>query len=425
MFFLYNLLLTVFTILGLPWFLVKLVTTRKYRAGLAQRLGLYPKRQLRDIEGEAPIWVHAVSVGETIAAAPLVRELRRRYPARKILLTTVTATGRQTATSLIKEADAVLFFPFDVGLIVRKVLRRIRPSLFLLMETEIWPNCIYYLHRMQVPIIVINGRISQGSYRGYLRVRFLMKRVLGMITAFSMQTQEDADLIVALGAPRERVRNTGSIKFDCPVASLSEEEKAGMRRDYLLSPKGPILIAGSTHRGEEKAILDVYRDLRREFPDLVLILAPRHPERSGEVAALLHEKGLAYQTRSRPMPGMEVLLVDTVGELSTLYAVATVAFVGGSLVATGGHNILEPAAYGVPVAFGPHMENFPDISAVVLSSGGGVAVEDAKGLLPVLQDLLRDPVKRRSMSEAATRLIRENQGALEKALDLVAGFIKG
>jgi len=422
-FYLYNFLLTAFMVLALPFFLVKLVTTKKYRQGLTQRLGLYPQEELGKVEGARPFWIHAVSVGESMAAIPLVRELHKRYPRQRILVTTVTATGHEIAKAMIKEADAVLFFPFDVSLIVKRVLDRIRPSLFLLMETEIWPNCIYHLHRLQVPIVVVNGRISQGSYRGYLRVRFLMKKVLGMISSFSMQTQEDADRIIAMGAPSDRVRNSGNIKFDCQAPLPSEADKENLRKHYLLPEGGSILIAGSTHEGEERILIDTYLSLRKGRSDLLLILAPRHPERSGGVEALLREKGLDYQKRSRPLQGKQVLLLDTVGELSRLYAIATVAFVGGSLVPSGGHNILEPAAHGVPVVFGPHMENFQEISAVVRDRHGGVGVRDSRELLAVLEDLLRDSVKRRSMANAARKIIQDNQGALQKTLDLVAGVM--
>ncbi|MEK6776619.1 MAG: 3-deoxy-D-manno-octulosonic acid transferase [bacterium] len=425
MFFLYNLILDLFVIFALPFFLVKLVTTKKYRKGLMQRLGILPGEQIARIQGMQPIWVHAVSVGETVAAVPLVRALRRRYPEKKILVTTVTATGNQIARFQIKEADAVLFFPFDLSPIVKRVIQRIRPSLFILMETEIWPNCIRYMHEMQVPVLVVNGRISSASYRGYLGIRFLIRRVLGMVSAFSMQTEEDVRRIIDLGAPEPRVRRAGNIKFDRQAVPLSVEEKGSLRRDYLLPEQGDILIAGSTHRGEDLPLIDTYIQLRKEFPDLIFVLAPRHPERADEVASLLRGKGLPYQKRSRPEPGKPVLLLDTVGDLSRLYGAGTVSFVGGSLVPSGGQNILEPAVYGVPVVFGPHMENFPEISNVIRERGGGLQVRGPEELLPVLGDLLRDPDKMRRIGEAGMRIIRENHGALDKTLNMVAEFLKG
>ncbi len=425
MFFLYNLILDLFVILALPFFLVKLVTTKKYRKGLMQRLGVHPEGEIARIQGMQPIWVHAVSVGETVAAVPLVRALRRRYPEKKILMTTVTATGNQIARSQIKEADAVLFFPFDLNPVVKRVIRRIGPSLFILIETEIWPNCIRTMHEMQVPVLVVNGRISSASYRGYLGIRFLMRKVLGMISTFSMQTEEDVRRIIDLGAPEPRVRRTGNIKFDRQAVPLSVEEKRSLRRDYLLPEQGEILIAGSTHRGEDLPLIDTYIQLRKEFPDLLFVVAPRHPERADEVASLLRDEGLPYQKRSRPEQGKTVLLLDTVGDLSRLYGAGTVSFVGGSLVPSGGQNILEPAVYGVPVVFGPHMENFPEISTVIRQRGGGLQVRGPEELIQVLGDLFRDPEKRRRIGEAGMRIIRENQGALEKTLNLVAEFLKG
>ncbi len=425
MFFLYNLLLTVFTILALPFLLVKVLTTKKYRKGLTQRLGILPEGELRNIQGEGPIWVHAVSVGETIAAIPLVRELRRNYPEKKILVTTVTVTGHQTARSQVKEADAILFFPFDMGWIVKKVLKKIGPSMFILIETEIWPNCIRVLSRMQVPILIVNGRISTASYRGYLRVRFLMNRVLQMIDAFSMQTEEDARRIIAMGAPSDRVRNSGSVKFDHHPNPLNEVEKKSMREDYHLPAEGRILVVGSTHQNEEELLIDTYVSLKKEFSDLSMVLAPRHPERAGEVEELLNRKHLAYQRRSSPEPGKPILLLDTVGELSRLYGIGSLSFVGGSLVPTGGHNILEPAIYGVPVVFGPHMENFPEISVVVKERGGGVQVKGSEELVQVMGDLMRDPEKSHRMGNAGIRIIQENQGALKRTLDLIDTIFSG
>jgi 3-deoxy-D-manno-octulosonic-acid transferase len=425
LFFLYNLLLTILAGLAIPFFLVKLVTTQKYRKGLTQRLGFLPESELAKLNGNCPIWVHAVSVGETMAAVPLVRELRRRYPERKILVSTVTATGHLTARSQVKEADGVIFFPFDLGVIVRKVLQRVGPALFVLMETEIWPNCVRTLADMNVPILIVNGRISTASYRGYRRIGFLMKRLLPLIGAFSMQTEEDARRIMTLGAPPERVKNCGNIKFDRQVLPLSVEEKETLRRQYLLPRDGAVLIAGSTHATEEAVLIEAYRELRKEFPGLVFILAPRHPERAGDVETLLREAGLAYQKRSRPEADKPVLLLDTVGELSRLYGLGTVSFVGGSLVPVGGHNILEPAVFGVPVVYGPHMENFPEISAVMADSGGGIQIGHAGELQAVLRDLLGDREKSCRIGRAGMRIIEDNQGALEKTLRVIDSLWEG
>jgi 3-deoxy-D-manno-octulosonic-acid transferase len=418
-FFLYNLTLTIAVLLGLPWFAVKLITTPKYRPGATQRLGFYPETEFRKLEGKETIWVHAVSVGEVIAAIPFVRELRRRHPERKIVVTTVTATGNRTARAMARDADLILFFPFDLRPIVRKAIGRIRPALFILIETEIWPNCIHELHRMGVPSLIVNGRISQASYSGYLKIRFLMKRVLQEITAFSMQTAEDARRIITMGAPEGRVQNSGNIKFDRPAHPLSDEEKARLRRDFRLPESGEILVAGSTHSGEEEPLIDAYLRLKQDVPDLLLILAPRHPERSGEAALLLQQKGLAFQKRSQPEEGKDVLLLDTVGELARLYGIGTVAFVGGSLVPHGGHNILEPAAYGVPVVYGPHMENFPEISKVIREREAGIQCTDGESLAEVLGDLLGTSEKRERLGKAGMAVIEENQGALEKTLTLV------
>lgn len=418
-YFLYNLLMTIGVLAGLPFFLIKLITTPKYRPGATQRLGFYPQEAAGKLRGRKVLWVHAVSVGEVIAALPLVRELRRRYPDRKIVVTTVTATGNRIARAQAKEADVILFFPFDLKPVVDKTIRLIHPSLFILIETEIWPNCIHALFLGKVPTLIVNGRISQGSFSGYRRVRFLMKRVLTEITAFSMQTGEDARRIISLGAPPDRVHNSGNIKFDVSARYIEEEEKEQIRRELLIPEKGPILIAGSTHRGEEEIIIESYRELRKNHPDLSLILAPRHPERCNEVEELLRRAGLPYQKRSCPEEDKEVLLLDTVGELSRLYGIATVAFVGGSLVPNGGHNILEPAVYGVPVLFGPHMENFPEISKVMKARQGGINCKDKTQFGQAVADLLKDRTKREAMGRAGRDIIEENQGALEQTLALI------
>ncbi len=423
MFFVYNILITLLAVAALPWFLVKLVTTAKYRQGVGQRLGFLPVPLLQPIAGSKPIWVHAVSVGETIAAASLIRELRRQYPARKIVLSTVTATGNRTARTQVPDADTVIFFPFDLPGVVHRVLRKINPVLFILIETEIWPNCIRLLHRRGVPILIVNGRISKSSYRGYRRIRFMMKRVLPRISAFLMQTEEDAQRIIALGAPPAHVQNAGNIKFDRHVLPLGEMEQLAIRRDYFLPEEGPILIAGSTHDGEEGPLMESYLQLRHTYPDLVFILAPRHPERAVEVEALLQARGLTYQKRSRPQAGRAVLLLDTVGELMRLYGIGTVAFVGGSLVAAGGHNILEPAIYGVPVVFGPHMENFPEITEVMIDHGAGLQVKKAEGLSAAVGELLGNDTRRQAMGDAGMAVIRNNQGALERNLAVVGELL--
>jgi len=422
-YFLYNTLLTIGVFVGFPFFLVKLLTTPKYRPGAAHRLGFYPRGTATRLRGGEVLWVHAVSVGEVIAALPLIRELRRRRPEAKIVLTTVTATGNRIARAQAKEADVVLFFPFDLQPVVGRAIRLIRPALFLLVETEIWPNCVHTLARKRVPIVVVNGRISERSFQGYRRIRFLMKRVLSDITLFSMQTEEDARRIIALGAPPERVRMNGNIKFDLAAPPSTPEATEQMREDFSLSRTGPIFLAGSTHPGEEETIIGIYGRLRSSQPDLLLILAPRHPERSPEVAELLRRAGLDFGRRSRKEGKSPVLLLDTVGELARLYEIADVAFVGGSLAPHGGHNILEPALYGIPVLFGPHMENFPEIARIMKERGGGIECADASTLEETVKKLINDPEKRETIGRAGRTVIEENRGALEKTLKLIDRLI--
>ena len=424
MWWLYQVGLGLAALAGLPVFAGKLVTTPKYRAGLAQRLGFLPASELKGLVGREPYWIHAVSVGEVLAAVPLARAIKEREPDRPLLVTTVTATGQRTAREhLGGTADAVCYFPLDLPWVVRRVAGRIRPRLFVIMETEIWPNWIRHLHGRGTAVALVNGRISDRSYRGYRRIRFFLRRVLPMVDLFAMQGEEDARRVIALGAPPGRVHVTGSIKFDRDPRPMAEGERRGLRRSLGLPEQGPLLVAGSTHAGEEEAVLRAYVRLRARFPDLAMVVAPRHPERGGEVAALLQGAGVAWHRRTRPQGRRPVLLLDTVGELSGVYAAADVAFVGGSLVPAGGHNILEPAAHGVPVLFGPHMENFAEIRRVVLERGGGAQVRDREDLARRLEGLLDRPDRRRAMGEAGMALIRENRGALRRTVELLEALL--
>jgi 3-deoxy-D-manno-octulosonic-acid transferase len=417
MYILYNLLLIIATLLLLPVILFKLLTVPKYRGGMTQKLGRLRKGVLKVIKGSRPIWIHAVSVGEVMAAHPLIRELKKKYPNRKLIVSTVTVTGNYTARRRVPEADAVFYFPFDFPCIVRRVIQGINPQIVLVAETELWPNFFRELTRAGIPSAVINGRISPRSHRNYRKFNRFFRQVFDNVTLFCMQSEADAARIKDIGADAEKVMVTGNLKFDqkLPVnASAPVSITSGKK----------VITAGSTHRGEEAALLNVFKDLRHKYPDLLLIIAPRHPERFDEVEGLINKAGYDCQRRTK-LRGLikDVLLLDTIGELRSFYALCDIAFVGGSLVKVGGHNLLEPAAMKKPVIFSRYMFNFKEISEALLSSGGGIMVKDIKDLYVQFDNLLSNNELARSVGERAFSVIEMNSGAARKTLDAVGRLI--
>jgi 3-deoxy-D-manno-octulosonic-acid transferase len=425
----YNILLMITSIIFFPLLCFMLIIRPKYRKGLAQKLGFLPRNTLDSLRGEQPIWIHAVSIGEVMSAIPLIRELKKKYPGEKLIISTVTDTGNFTAKQQVKEADAVIFFPFDYPPIVKKVINQLRPRLFINLETEIWPNFLRELNHLKIPVIMVSGRISSYSYHQYRFFSFFFKKVLENISFFCMQSETDARRIVSIGAKPERLMVTGNLKLNQNIPIRIPEDKEGLFLSLNLRESQNILIAGSTHRGEEEIILTVFRKLKQEFPDLVLLLAPRHPERFSEVAALL--KGMGFKSIRRTEinlssggdSGVEVILLDTIGELFKFYSIGTVIFIGGSLVPIGGHNILEPAIYKKAVLFGPHMDNFSDISQILSSKGAGICVRNEKELFAQIRSLLLDGDLRASLGRAALKVIEENQGALKKSIEVIEQFL--
>jgi 3-deoxy-D-manno-octulosonic-acid transferase len=419
---LYNLLLIVASLGALPYFAVKSLSTRKYRAGLRQRFGHVPAAVVTALKGERPLWLHAVSVGEVIAAVPLVKALQQRFPRLPILVSTVTETGQATARDKMG-ADAYVYFPLDYPWVVRHVIARLHPCLFLMVETEIWPNFLRELASHAIPAVLVNGRISPRSFRGYRRLRPFMRQVLQSLTGLSMQTQLDAERIIAIGAEPARVHTTGNIKYDLSLETLASAEEHALRMELGLG-QDPVFMAGSTHRGEEEIVLDAYLRARTRVPTLRLVLAPRHLDRLDEIEALLRSRHLSVRRRSQGRPSAReaqelVVLLDTIGELAKVYAVGTVVFVGGSFVPIGGHNILEPAAHRKAILFGPHMHNFHQIAAVLLEAGGAQQVQTPDSLSLAMIGLLQDSEHRRVLGDAAYRVLRQNQGALERNVQLI------
>jgi len=398
------------------WPLLFVLPRRPYR-GLRERFGVYPPVLRDSLAGSRPIWVHAASVGEVRSAAALLQCIKARWPERKLLLSTVTATGRQTGWETLPDVDAVTYLPLDLPWLVSGSLRRLRPEVIIVLETEIWPNLIHAAHRLRIPLVVLSGRLSPRGAALFKRFQRLFRPVLERVSAFGMQDDENAARLLDLGVDPARVTVTGSLKHAPHVPA------PGPPADLSGFGAGPVVVAGSTHRGEEAVLLDVLPGLRRRFPGLSLILAPRHPERFAEVERLLRQRGLRYHKRSEPKgdPSGEagVLLLDTLGELPRVYGRADVAFVGGTLVPAGGHNLLEPAHWAKPVLFGPHHANVAAVARALLDGGGGVEVRGPEDLQAEIGGLLEDPARAAAVGRAAARAAAVDEDVLSRSMRLV------
>ena len=415
MYTLYSAVLGVGLLAYLPTFLV-----RRRRAGYARHLGQRLGRLGDGLPPEPRCWIHAVSVGESAVAVPLVEGIRRRWPELSVVVSTITPTGARIVAERLAARAVHRYFPVDLPGPVRRALDAARPRFFIAIETELWPNFLRALAARRIPAMIANGRISDRSFRRYHRVRWLMRRVLADIAVFAMQSTEDAQRIIALGAPPERVVVTGNLKSDLLPEAPDE---AGWRERLGLGERDRLWIAGSTHRGEEAMVLDAFVRAKARCPALALLLAPRHPERTGEVEELIRSRGLTAVRRSRlPREATSgvVTILDTVGELAQIYGLAEVVFVGGSLVPVGGHNVLEPAMRGKPVLFGPHTSNFREGAELLQRGGGGLVVKDGDELAREITRLLEDRDLGGRMGRAAREAFAGRQGAVGATLDLIA-----
>jgi 3-deoxy-D-manno-octulosonic-acid transferase len=358
---------------------------------------------------ERTIWLHAVSVGEVMAAGVLVPHLRAAFPSLRIAVSVTTPTGRRVAEEKLRSVDDVFYCPFDLALTLRPMVARVRPRALLLLETEIWPNLLREAHQAGAATVLVNGRISDRSYPGYLRIRPFIERFLREIDRFLMQTDAYADRIRTMGARASSIEVVGSLKFDLDGASSPARPR--------VTPAGrPIVVAGSTLHPEERILLSVFERLRSEVPGLFLVIAPRHAPRFDAVFDLASSRGLKVARRSLggSASGADVLVLDTLGELASVYAEADVTFVGGSLASWGGHNIIEPASWGKPVLFGPHMQNFADVARIFLEAKAALQVNDESELESALRDLLARPERREELSRRALAVVAANRGAARR-----------
>jgi 3-deoxy-D-manno-octulosonic-acid transferase len=428
MYALYSVLVVLVFLIMSPYFVYQAVRYRKYVRSLPQRLGYLPVSF--NFDGDESIWVHAVSVGEVLTVRALLPQLRERYPRLRIFLSTTTMTGQQVARSNLQYVDDVFYFPFDLRPIVRRTLELVKPRLFIMMETEIWPNLLRACREAGVQTILVNGRISARSYPRYRLGRPFFRRVLAHIDRFCMQSEESGRRIVELGADRDRVTVTGSLKFDSlevPGMAAADRGRNRVLRYFRVSPGRPVLIAASTLKGEEEPVLEAFGRVRASWGNALLVIAPRKPERFAEVERLAREYGWRVARRTElPVdaePRADVVVLDTIGELAQLYQIATAVFVGGSLVDAGGHNILEPAVFGKPIVFGPHMHNFAEIARTFIDNRGAIQVHSAGELEATLVELLSDPVRRAGLGAAARALVEANRGARTKTLAVIAQIL--
>ena len=416
----YSLLLGCGLLLSLPWWIFQMLRSGKYRTGLSERLGMVPAR-IAEAARPGSVWIHAVSVGEVLAILQLLRQFQQASGETPIFVSTTTVTGQYLARGRFGENKA-FFLPIDFGFAIRPYLNRLQPGLLILAETEFWPNLLHLAKKRGASIAVVNARVSDRSFPRYRRFRWFFSRLLSNIDLFLAQTEEDARRLVAIGAPADRVQVSGNLKFDVPPSSAGALNAAGALNNDLRKaiPRGaPIIVCGSTADGEEIVLLNAFQDVLEQHPSAVMILAPRHPERFDKVASLISTLNLPLVRRtswnaSRPV-SCGVFLLDSVGELASVYALADIAFVGGSLLPVGGHNILEPAQHGVAIMTGPHTFNFREIIRIFIENDA-LRVVESENVSEQFLELLQDEPTRKSLGSRARGLFTRYSGATQKTL---------
>jgi 3-deoxy-D-manno-octulosonic-acid transferase len=425
----YSLLLSLGLLVLLPLFLFKALAHGKYIAGFRQRLGSVPP-----VSGKPVIWLHCVSVGETQAARPLAARLKQQFPHHALVVSTITLTGQNLARNVFRtQAESVFYFPFDWRWSVRRALKAINPVAVLIMETELWPNFLRECKAREIPVALVNGRISRQSYGRYALIKFFLRRVLASLSIAVMQSEADAERLQHLGMPNEKLFTAGNLKFDADAGSDLTDTTTEIAQRFGLHSDVPLLLAASTHEPEEKIILESFKQLRTK-QEVRLMIAPRHPERFNEVASLIQNSGLSWTRRMNlPEPSdsdAAVILLDTIGELPATYSQAAVVFVGGSIVDRGGHNVLEPAAAGTAVVTGAYTHNFHAIVNLMAEAGALVQLPPAQGtsmailqIAKALSELLASPEARAELGRRAKKLVSENQGAADRTVELIAPLL--
>jgi 3-deoxy-D-manno-octulosonic-acid transferase len=420
----YSTMLLAVLVVGAPYWLVRMATSGRYRAGLLGRLGRVPEGLREAVGGRDVIWVHAVSVGEVLAAAQLIRELKAALPGWVVAVSTTTATGQRLAKQRLADSP-VFYLPLDFAFSVRRYLDALQPKMLVMMESELWPRLIVECAGRGIPMAVVNARISDRSFPRYMRLRRLWRPFLERISLFLAQSEETAERLVQIGAPVERVRVSGNLKYDVQT----REASAMTKRVASLLPVTSLIAAGSTLAGEEEMLLAAWPSLQKVIPDAVLLIAPRHPDRFDEVEGLINRTGYSYFRCSQlmldtePVVGGAILLLDTIGDLASMYGIAAVAFVGGSLVAKGGHNPLEPAQFGVPVVMGPSYENFREVVERMRGSDA-IRIVSREKLEETLVALLQDPEGARALGERGRDVFEQQSGATGRTVEALTTSLK-
>ena len=431
MYIIYNILIIlVFIFVALPYFLYRLVVEKGFGHRFRQNMGLVRREEIAPVADTNCIWLHGASVGEMVAISPLVKEIKNLMPERKILVSAVTVGGYDMARQIMPEADAIINFPLDLPFVASSMVSRIRPGIFIMVETELWPNFLRAIRERNIPAMMMKGRISEKSANSYRYLSSLLRDMLNTINLFCMQSSIDAKYITQLGADPEKIIVTGNTKFDQTYAEVSPEDLATYKTELGLGEDAwPVIVAGSTHRTEEEAVLTSFTTVRKKYPHARLIIAPRKLNRIEEIKKVNAKFGyeMGFRSKLKEMEGKRpefpVLMLDTIGELGRIYAIGDIVFVGGSLVRYGGHNVLEPAAHAKPILVGPSMEDFKDSYSLLSKAGACRMVSDADGLAEAFLEIAGDDNLRKRMGEASIQIIRENRGAALKTIHYLTDLL--
>ena len=429
MYVLYNAVLLVAAIIVLPYYLLKIIFTGKYRKSLIPKLGGRQSKILANLKDGPRVWIHAVSVGEVTAAAPIAASLKAKRPDVKIIFSTSTETGQEMARRLIQSAAAFIYFPLDIPQIVRKSIRLAKPDIFVMVETELWPNFLKACKLKRIKTLMVNGRFSLRSYGKYRLTSFFWKKILNALSAAGMITKIDAARFTNIGMPEDKIQVMGNAKYDALAAMASPALQKEIARRFNARAEERFFVAGSTHPGEEEIIIDVYKKLLEHHPEFKLIIVPRHIERTGAILELLQKSGLTdvitltNMNKGKIRKSERIIVVDVIGELFKIYSLATIVYCGGSLVPKGGQNILEAAAWGKVIFYGPSMDDFSEEKALLEEAGGGVTIRSAQELFQNILRVLEYPEELEKRGERGKAVVAANMGAAARYADLISKYI--
>jgi 3-deoxy-D-manno-octulosonic-acid transferase len=426
MYILYNIILLLAAIVGLPYYLLKMIFTGKYRKSLIPKLGGGQAQILAGLKNEPRVWLHAVSVGEVTAAAPIVAALKKIRPEVEIIFSTSTETGQEMAHRLVKDVAAFIYFPLDIPFVVRKIIRMVKPDVFAMVETELWPNFLAFCRSNNIKTLMVNGRISPRSFRKYKLTKFFWKRILTNLCAAGMIAGIDAERLKSIGMDSEKIQVLGNAKYDALVAMAAPELQKEINLLFGVQKNERFFIAGSTHQGEEEVVINVYQELIKRYPDFKLIIVPRHIERTRAVLEILHKYNLddvitvSEIKNGKSRRGERIVVVDVIGELFKVYSLATVVFCGGSLAPKGGQNILEAAAWGKVIFYGPSMEDFSEEKELLENAAAGVTIRNAAELLQGIVRALENPEELEQRGARGKAIVAANMGAAARYADLIS-----